>query len=210
MTDQTELIREQEARNSALNINLFIITEIAPCIFFFVVPGKSKNFLFYLILLLIVIVSLLVTRPKSSKYLVGISWFLSTTSAKLINYEVEPDPFVPTKLNSNIFWISLAGSTLFWIICSFVIMIKNFSILPVSILVLLTTFEIIDFILYFKAQRIAAKQQTSAVKSVLLGDHGKFKDAKENYELDSTDSDEEEEEEEIKSADSDKENPGSP
>ena len=107
------------------------------------------------------------------RVLVGLSWKFDQEN--VLSFEIVPDPFVPTRLNSNSFWIGLCFSTGFWVIVTLSLIIKgDLWAIPVLILVLICGFNLFAFM---KAQKMASRQSVEAVRQVLLGKNSEFPDA---------------------------------
>jgi hypothetical protein len=81
----------------------FLLFKFAPWILYLWYDSEPPQILAAFTIL--VIVDLLLCRRIFGPSLVGLSWSIEFPTA--ISYQFEPDPFVPTALNSNVFWIAL-------------------------------------------------------------------------------------------------------
>lgn len=124
---------------------------------------------------LIGIVNFVLRQGVIGKLLVGLSWRLDPTT--ILAFDIVPDPFVPTRLNSNCFWIGTCLTLVFWVIMFVRLAISgDFSALVSAVLVAMECFNLWAFL---KAQKLASRQSFEAVRQVLLGQNSEFPNAEE-------------------------------
>lgn len=147
----------------------------------------------FLLHLLIGVANFVLRQGIIGKLLVGLSWKLDTTN--ILAFEIVPDPFVPTQINSNCFWIGTVFTFLFWVVMLFKLLAAgDFLALVAGALVVMEGFNMFAF---FRAQKLASRQSFEAVRQVLLGKNSAFPNADEIEDSDSdTENVEEKKEEE--------------
>lgn len=181
--DQQSLITNSEAsaqiQQTTGPLASFALLQLGQLIWFIITISHSSNFFFLLIQIIISAVNFIACQRYFGRQLVGLSWKfdLNKPTEFFWSHEIEPDPFVPTKMNSNAFWIGIAGSSLFWLFATMFSFISGgWPAFLVYIIVLALSST--NLIVFFKIERIAAKLSADAVRTVLLG-KSEFPDAEE-------------------------------
>ena len=136
----------------------------------------------FMIHFLIGVVNFVLRQGKIGKLLVGLSWRFDPTT--VLAFDIVPDPFVPTHLNSNCFWIGTCFTLFFWVIMFLrLAVLRDMSALVALALVAMECFNLWAFL---KAQKLASRQSFEAVRQVLLGQNSEFPNAEE---IDASDTD---------------------
>jgi hypothetical protein len=122
--------------------------------------------------------------------LVGLSWaFDPSAPSGFWSHHIEPDPFVPTKLNSNCFWIGIGASAIGWVIVVIhsILSVSSEGFLLAIVSIVIAGLYVSNFVVFFKIQQISSRESVETVRVVLLGNNSAFPEA---GELSSSDSDE--------------------
>ena len=169
----------------------FLAIQIFQVILFFLSISWSLNILFVFIHILLALANFVLCQRYFGRNLVGLSWKFNfqNLSESLWSYEIEPDPFVPTKLNSNAFWVGIASSSMFWIFATIFLLFSDARRGWHAILTSLIIFAIhsLNLSMFFRVQKIATKLSAEAVRTVLLG-KSEFPNAEEFSSTDSENS----------------------
>lgn len=145
----------------------------------FIISISESNFFFLLIQIIISACNFIACQRFLGRQLVGLSWKfdLKNPTEYFWSHEIEPDPFVPTKIDSNAFWIGMAGSSLFWLFAT-LFSFASLSFLFTFVYIIIFALSCINLTIFFKIERISAKISAEAVRTVLLG-KSEFPDAEE-------------------------------
>lgn len=148
----------------------FVSLQLAQFAFFSIYMSECIS-LFLILLLSLFIVNFILCQQYFGRQLVGLSWKINPvgTIHSLYTYEIEPDPFVPTKVNSNTFWIFMTGSPFCWLIAALLILFSSRGWLATIIIIFIFLASTINLAVFFRVQRIATKMSAEAVRTVLLG-----------------------------------------
>jgi hypothetical protein len=165
--------------NTALSIFLALqVAQLIWCLFFgpFIPPP-----LIAFGLLAIASLNVFVCQSQLGRVLVGLSWKVTFAGPPYFTHEIEPDPFVPKKLNANCFWIGLTASVIIalTITVGLLFAISRAGFLTVALAALATAVYAVSLSVFFSIQKIASKATAEAVKIVLLGQNVAFPDAEE-------------------------------
>jgi hypothetical protein len=169
-------------------LTIFLLLQFAQ-LFWFLLRRLCPQFLFSLGHLAIAAGTVRLSQSNLGRVLVGLSWKFdfAFTSGRFWSHEIEPDPFLPTKLNSNCFWVGVCGSAVFSAFITLHALISRAEFPTVLLSLLISAIYIVNLVVFFKVQQIASKANVEVVRTVLLGQNSTFPDAQEV-----TDSDEEE------------------
>lgn len=185
--DQDRLIgsSETEDRNSQTSKILFkyISWKLAPFIwiFFSSLFISSPGFIYFVSFILIII-DIWLCRRLYSYPLIGLSWSLEipdlhTSFEDLITFNIEPDPFVPSPTNSNIFWLLICGRVAIFLLISLFTLFK-FQIIAFFVLLMTDAVEIFNLYSYLKCLSLSKKQSEDTFRSVMINAvHSDFLDA---------------------------------
>ncbi|OHT15761.1 hypothetical protein TRFO_42297 [Tritrichomonas foetus] len=194
--DQQGLIAVPNSKISQTKIPFlaFICMQIVQLLIFILSASNGMSFFSLMVNLIFSISLFFFCQRYFGRQLVGLSWkFNFSNPTELFwSHEIEPDPFVPTKMNSNVFWVGIAGSTFFWLIASLFLIFSHVSKgwLAPFVGFLIFAINCVNLMIFFKIQRIATKLSADAVRTVLLG-KSEFPDAEEFSSSSETGEDEE-------------------
>jgi hypothetical protein len=183
MQSETQgLIRTEPAPDQpvASQVLLFLILQVFQVLWFvcngFIPPG-----VFSLAHLALAFTNMLLCQSKIGRTLVGLSWGvdLSRSSGGLWVHRIEPDPFVPTKLNSNCFWIGISGSATLSVVIFFHVVLSGTGPIWRIVSLAAAAAYLLNLVVFFKMQQIASRASVQAVRTVLLGQNSAFPDAEE-------------------------------
>lgn len=181
--DQQSLIQNSDSpepiQQNKTPLASFVGFQILQYIWFIILVSSSANFFFLVIQIIISAFNFIACQKYFGRQLVGISWKfdLNNPTEYFWSHEIEPDPFVPTKVNSNVFWIGMAGSSLFWLFATLFSHLSG-GWLFTFVCFIIFALSCINLIVFFKIERIAAKLSADQVRTVLLG-KSEFPDAEE-------------------------------
>lgn len=175
-------------------LSIFVALNSVPLVLYLLGKSVMDMGIILCVALVMAFLNFIMCKNSYGRVLVGLSWRVE--SEFKLAYDIEPDPFVPKKINSNCFWIALVGCVLFWAIMTLQQIVSsevNHWICGL-LSVLITAVYSVNFVIFFKAQQVASKQSAEAVRQVLLGQNTAFPDAAEVLgESDDSDSNDEEE-----------------
>lgn len=181
--DQQSLIQNSDPitqiQQSTGPLAAFVGFQVVQFVWFIISTSHSANFFFLFIQIAFSIINFIACQRYFGRQLVGLSWKfeLKNPTEFFWVHEIEPDPFVPTKINSNAFWVVMAGSSLFWLFATlFSRVIGGWLCLFVHLIIFVLSS--INLVVFFKIERISAKLSANAVRTVLLG-KSEFPDAEE-------------------------------
>jgi hypothetical protein len=168
-------------------LTFFVTFQIAPFLWLVICPVVSiiPSFVNSVFVLALVCVNVYLTSGFFGKALIGLSWRIECLNPQngVFAFDIVPDPFVPGRIDSIVFWGCLIGSTLIW---SGIFMTSLFDFFAgkrgLDVIVMCTFSMIVNggnLICFFRIGRIAAKESVKAVKVLLLGDDGEFPKAEE-------------------------------
>jgi hypothetical protein len=181
-SETVALIKSDGSPPSSTQSDLFIflLAQFTP-LFLFALDGVLGVFspaLLALIALGIAIPNFIGCQRILGRVLVGLSWRFdfSRQGGSFWVHEVEPDPFVPAKLNANCFWIGLGVSGLVsgFRVLRAIVLLPAEGLLSVVICAVICALHALNFAVFFKVRRISSKQKVEAVRVVLLGNGGAF------------------------------------
>jgi hypothetical protein len=133
---------------------------------------------------MIALTNLFICQSTLGRVLVGLSWAFSNREGSFYTFALEPDPFVPTKLNSNCFWVGLSVS----LILSFVISVRSLVLrgrigfFTICASISATATYLLTLVVFFKIQQRASKGSVDGIKMALLGNNQPFPNAEESSE----------------------------
>lgn len=184
--DQDSLIESRNQANNQIQSKYlvkYIISKLFPFLwtFFasFLIPSSS---LIYFFTLIFAIIDLWLCRRKYSYSLVGLTWNLEMPDPQLsfedmVAFQIEPDPFVASTRDSNVFWLLLCGTTAYYVLLTIISLLK-LHIIAFFFLIIISFLEITNLFLYLKCLNISKKQSEETVKSVMINTvHSEFLNA---------------------------------
>lgn len=184
--DQDSLIESRNQANSQMQTKLlikYIVSKLFP--FFWIVFASifiSSPTIVYFFVFIFAIIDLWLCRRQFSYSLVGLTWNLDMPDPQLsfedlVTFQIEPDPFVPSTRDSNIFWLLLSGTTAYYILLT-IISLLRLRIGPFFFLLVISFLEAINLLLYLKCLNISKKQSEETVKSLMINTvHSEFLNA---------------------------------
>jgi len=95
---------------------------LVPFLFFKLAPwapyalGVGMSWTVEAVVCMMALLDIWLCQRTFSCALVGLTWSLSPKGDGLIAYTCEPDPFVPSGVDSNVFWISIVVSLIAWVL----------------------------------------------------------------------------------------------
>jgi hypothetical protein len=160
--DQVTLITNQvqTSRPRSL-IFLFLVCKVLPWVVYawpetHTLQGTALFSLLHL-------VDLLICRGNLGYSLVGLSWSLTLP----ISYRFEPDPFVPSSIDSNVFWITVFGQWIGLVLLAIINILQgDFSVFCVFAVLAVADFVNIKF--YLNCLLLAKKQSEDAFRNVMV------------------------------------------
>lgn len=184
--DQDSLIASRNQVNSQTQskcLAKYIVSKLFP--FFWIILANffiSSITLVYFFAFIFAIVDLWMCRRQFSYSLVGLTWNLDMPDPQLsfedlVTFQIEPDPFVPSTRDSNVFWLLLCGTTAYYILLTIVSLLRLI-IGPFFFLFIISFLEVFNLILYLKCLNVSKKQSEETVKSVMINTvHSEFLNA---------------------------------
>jgi hypothetical protein len=164
---------------------VFILAQLIPLLLFLLSAlfDFISSFVLALVNLVIAIPNFIGCQRILGRNLVGLSWRFDPAGSTgwFWSHEIEPDPFVPTKLNSNCFWIGIGVSAVTWvgITLHYASSISDHGFFSLAVSLVITILYILNLIIFFKVQQLSSQQSVDAVRIVLLGHNSAFPDADE-------------------------------
>lgn len=124
-----------------------------------------------IMLFISVFADLWMCRRSFSYELVGLSWSIDSPSNLLqgiVTYHCEPDPYVPSALNSNIFWITLVSNAGLFLLTT-IANLMRVRLTPFFVLVVIDIFECLNVALFFKSLGVSNRQSEQSFKNMMTG-----------------------------------------
>jgi hypothetical protein len=162
--DQVTLINNQLHPARSRNVVLiFALFKVLPWLAYIYPDGHSyhSTALFAVFILL----DLWICRRTLGYSLVGLSWSLNFPTEVL--YRFEPDPFVPSAVDSNIFWISLFVHCFVLVVVALINLLRG-KFWIFCVLATLSGLDLVNIVLYLKCLLLAKKQSEDAFRNVMV------------------------------------------
>jgi hypothetical protein len=162
--DQVTLIPGQvQPPRSSYAIFIYVICKLLPwAVYFWPQSHSGQSTALFSLLLLI---DLVICRGSLGYNVVGLSWGIDCANG--ITYRFEPDPFVPSTIDSNVFWVTLFGQWIVLIVLGVVnIMQRDFSVFCAFAALAIADFLNIKF--YLNCLLLAKKQSEDAFRNVMV------------------------------------------
>jgi hypothetical protein len=152
----------------------FLILQLLPILILFCGPfGPAfRGFLN----LLIEIANVILCQNLLGKTLVGISWRFDFSNGVRFIESSEPEPFLPTKLNSNCFWMGIVTSAVIWTLVDlyYILTIRVNGLLPALLYLVLATLADLNCVMFLNIQRRDYRKYNEATRTFLLTGGGFF------------------------------------
>ena len=122
-------------------------------------------------LLISVFADLWMCRRSFSYELVGLSWSIDSPTnlfQGIVTYHCEPDPYVPSALNSNVFWITLVSNAGLFLLTT-IANLMRVRLNQFFLLVVIDIFECLNVALFFKSLGVSNRQSEQSFKNMMTG-----------------------------------------
>ncbi|OHT16190.1 hypothetical protein TRFO_13343 [Tritrichomonas foetus] len=178
--NETDTFRQNFPAKSSLIT--FILIKLLPFTWLYFSLMFFPSSFCHLVFVFLAIVDLWLCRRRFSYALVGLTWSLKYPESgdkfeDLIVLSFEPDPFVPSPVNSNVFWAILAGTTAVYVVISIFHLVR----LEFGLFLLtspLAAIELLNAALLMRCARKYMRQAEESFRAVMINSvHAEFQDA---------------------------------
>jgi hypothetical protein len=153
----------------------FLISKVVPWTIYFWPQVQTPQTLIAFVLF--VLFDVLLCRRAFANSLVGLAWGLRCLTAEnIVSYSFEPDPFVATSLDSNVFWITLIVNFLLTALMAIVNLVR-FEFARLAVFIVLTLLQGANVRCYLRCLALAKRQSEENFRNVMTYAPQQFPDA---------------------------------
>ena len=145
----------------------FVVFKMIPWIVYWL--PTYHTFGSFVIVFIFAIADIWLCRRLFSYELVGLSWSLENPMNgrnAMVIVNCEPDPFVPSAINSNVFWSVLIGNFILWILATLSSLLR-LKLIQFLALCIMDVLQAANLLLYLKCLAVSKRQSEESFRNVM-------------------------------------------